>query len=316
MDPRPRQNRAAVILSVTSNAVLTIMKLVVGLLTGSVAVLSEAANSAGDLLASGIAFAGVRAAARPADEDHPYGHEKSENLAAAVEGALILIAGLAVAIEAVHRLISGAAAITDLNLAIAVMAVAALVNVAVSARLRAVARRTGSPAVEGEAAHLSSDVWTSAGTAAGLVLVAVTGWEWLDAVVGLLVAAYVVWVGGRLLWRAVQVLLDRALPDDERDVIEGVLTGFTVDGVSFHALRGRRAGSMRHVDLHMVVPPETTVRNGHVLSGRVKGALRAALPDTDVLIHLEDREREGAEGVGGPVANLSRDEHPRTHGRA
>ena len=105
------------------------------------------------------------------------------------------------------------------------MAVSALVNVVVSARLRAVARRTGSPAVEGEAAHLSSDVWTSAGTAAGLVLVAVTGWEWLDAVVGLLVAAYVVWVGGRLLWRAVQVLLDRALPDDERDVIEGVLDG-------------------------------------------------------------------------------------------
>ena len=316
MDPRPRQNRAAVILSVTSNAVLTIMKLIVGLVSGSVAVLSEAANSAGDLLASGIAFAGVRAAARPADEDHPYGHEKSENLAAAIEGALILIAGAAVAIEAVRRLISGAEVITHLNLAIAVMIASAIVNVAVSARLRAVARRTGSPAVEGEAAHLSSDVWTSAGTATGLLLVAVTGWRWLDAVVGLLVAAYVIWVGGRLLWRGVQVLLDRALPDDERDVIEGVLTGFTADGVSFHALRGRRAGSKRHVDLHMVVPPETTVRNGHLMSGRVKGALRAALPDTDVLIHIEDREREGAEGVGRPVANLSRDERPRTHGRA
>jgi cation diffusion facilitator family transporter len=316
MDPRPRQNRAAVILSVTSNAILTIMKLIVGLLTGSVAVLSEAANSAGDLLASGIAFAGVHAAARPADEDHPYGHEKSENLAAAIEGALILIAGSAVAIEAVRRLVSGAQGITNLNLAIAVMTAAALVNVAVSRRLRAVARRTGSPAVEGEAAHLSSDVWTSAGTAAGLLLVAVTGWNWLDAVVGLLVATYVIWVGGRLLWRGVQVLLDRALPDDERDVIEGVLTGFAGDGVSFHALRGRRAGNKRHVDLHMVVPPETTVRNGHLLSGRVKSALRAALPDTDVLIHLEDREREGAEGVGRPMANLSRDEHPRTHGRA
>jgi cation diffusion facilitator family transporter len=188
--------------------------------------------------------------------------------------------------------------------------------VVVSARLRTVARRTGSPAVEGEAAHLASDVWSSAGTAAGLVLVAVTDWAWVDAVVALLVAAYVIWVGGRLVWRAVQVLLDRALPDQEREVIDGVLTGFTVGGVSFHALRGRRAGSVRHVDLHMVVPPETTVRNAHLMSGRVKGALRAALPDTDVLIHIEDREREGAEGVGRSAAKLSRDERPRTHSRA
>jgi cation diffusion facilitator family transporter len=316
MDPRPGQNRAAVILSVTSNAVLTVVKLVVGLLTGSVAVLSEAANSAGDLLASGIAFAGVHAAARPADDDHPYGHEKSENLAAAIEGALILIAGTAVAVEAVRRLISGAPVITQVNLAIAVMAVSAIVNVVVSARLRAVAGRTGSPAIEGEAAHLASDVWSSAGTAAGLVLVAVTDWEWVDAVVALVVAAYVIQVGGRLVWRAAQVLLDRALPDEERGVIEGVLTGFAGDGVSFHALRGRRAGSKRHVDLHMVVPPETTVRNGHLMSGRVKGALRAALPDTDVLIHIEDRERDGVEGVGRPTAKLSRDEHRRAQRRA
>jgi cation diffusion facilitator family transporter len=316
MDSRPRENRAAVILSVTSNAILTIVKLFAGLLTGSVAVLSEAANSAGDLLASGIAFAGVRAAARPADDDHPYGHEKSENLAAAIEGALILIAGTAVAVEAVRRLVSGAPVISDVNLAIAVMAVSAIVNVVVSARLRAVARRTGSPAIEGEAAHLASDVWSSAGTAAGLVLVAVTDWDWVDAAVALVVAAYVISVGGRLVWRAVQVLLDHTLPDQEREVIESVLTGFTGDGVSFHALRGRRAGSVRHVDLHMVVPPETTVRNGHLMSGRVKGALRAALPDTDVLIHIEDRERDGAEGVGRPTAKLSRDERPRTHGRA
>lgn len=289
MHTRARANRAAVILSVASNALLTIVKLVVGLVTGSVAVLSEAANSAGDLIASGIAFAGVRVAARPADDDHPYGHEKSENLAAAIEGALILLAGGAVALEAVRRLVSGAPAITDLGLAIAVMAAAAVVNLAVSARLRAVARRTGSPAVEGEAAHLASDVWTSAGTAGGLLLVALTGWRAVDAVVALAVAGYVVWVGGRLLSRAVQVLLDRNLPEEEIAVIEDVLEEFAGDGVSFHALRGRRAGSKRHVDLHMVVPPDTTVRRGHAMSGRVKGAVRAALPDTDVLIHLEDR---------------------------
>jgi cation diffusion facilitator family transporter len=281
-------NRAAALLSVASSALLTAVKLAVAMVTGSAAVLSEAANSAGDLVASAIALAGVRAAARPADAGHPYGHGKSENLAAAVEGLLVLAAGAAVAIEATRRLASGAPAIAHLDLAIAVMAGSAAVNLAVALRLRRVARRTGSPAVEGDAAHLASDVWTSAATAAGLALVALTGWAALDAVVALAVAAYVAWVGVRLAWRAAHVLLDGSLPESEIAVIEGVLAGFAEEGVAFHALRGRRAGSARLVDLHMVVPPDTTVRRGHAMSGRVKGAVRAALPGTEVLIHLED----------------------------
>lgn len=291
MHADPQANRSAVLLAVGSNTALMLAKFAIWLVTGSVAVLSDAANSAGDLLASAIAFAGVRAAARPADEDHPYGHEKTENLAAAIEGVLVLVAGLAVAVEATRRLVSGDDTLVRLDLAIAVMAVSAVVNLLVSTRLRRVARRTGSPAVEGEAAHLASDVWTSAGTAAGLVLVALTGWNALDALVGIAIAAYVVWVGARLLWRAVQVLLDGSLPADELAAIEAVLDGFAEsDGVSFHALRGRRAGSKRHVDLHMVVPPETTVRSGHLMSGRVKSAVQRRVPNSEVLIHLEDHE--------------------------
>ena len=289
-DAHPRENRAAALLSVASNAALTVVKLVVGLVTGSVAVLSEAANSAGDLVASGIAFAGVRAAARPADADHPYGHEKSENLAAAVEGILVLAAGLAVAVEAIRRLASGAPAIDHIGLAIGVMAASAVVNLAVSLRLRRVARRTGSPAIEGDAAHLGADVWTSAGAGVGLALVAITGWEPLDAIVALAVAGYVVAVGARLVWRAAHVLLDGSLPEGDMRAIEGVLAGFEGEGVSFHAVRGRTAGSKRLIDLHMVVPPETTVRRGHAMSGRVKAALVAALPGAEVLIHLEDHE--------------------------
>ena len=282
-------NRSAALLSVGSNTVLMVAKFAIWLVTGSVAVLSDAANSAGDLVASGIAFAGVRAAARPADEDHPYGHEKTENLAAAIEGVLVLGAGIAVAIEATRRLLSGDDPLVRLDLAIAVMVVSAVVNLFVSRRLRGVARRTGSPAIDGEAAHLSSDVWTSAGTAAGLVLVALTGWSALDSLVGIAIALYVIVVGARLLRRAIQVLLDGSLPPDELAAIQAVLADFSAsDGVSFHALRGRRAGSKRHVDMHMVVPPETTVRNGHVMSGRVKSAVQASVPNTEVLIHLED----------------------------
>jgi cation diffusion facilitator family transporter len=288
MSTHAHANRAAALLSVASNTLLTLAKLVLGLVTGSVAVLSEAAHSASDLAASGIAFFAVRTAARPPDHDHPYGHEKTENLAAALEGVLVLLAGGAVMVEAIRRLVVGAPVVDHIGLAIAVMAASAAVNLIVSARLRRVARRTGSPAIEGDAAHLTADIWTSIGTTAGLALVAITGWTPLDAIAACLVATYVIFMGVRLTWRAVQVLLDGSLPDDEIAVIEGVLADFAADGVSFHALRGRRAGSKRHVDLHMVVPPDTTVRHGHTMSGEVKGAVRDALPNVEVLIHLED----------------------------
>ena len=289
MTDHARRNRAAALLSVASNALLTAVKLAIGLVTGSVAVLSEAANSAGDLIASAIAFAGVRAAARPADADHPYGHEKSENLAAAIEGVLVLAAGAAVAAEAVRRLVSGCA----------------------GDRLSRPGRRRhgglggrqpaswrcgcgGWPGGRApRRSRATPPTWrpTSgppAATAAGLALVALTGWTALDAIVALAVAGYVMSVGLRLAWRAGHVLLDGSLPESEIEVIEDVLAGFERDGVSFHALRGRRAGAKRLVDLHMVVPPDTTVRRGHAMSGRVKGAVRTALPGTEVLIHLED----------------------------
>ena len=291
MDTNARRNRAAALLSLASNATLAVVKLVVGVVTGSVAVLSDAANSAGDLVASGIAFAGVRAAARPADEDHPYGHERSENLAALVEGLLVLAAGGAVAVEAIRRLIAGSDGLVSLDVAVGVMVVSALANLAVSARLRHVARATGSPAISADAAHIASDVWTSAGAAAGLVIVWATGWTRVDAAVGVAIALYVVVVGARIAWRAGQILIDQALPDEEMHLISATLDEFAErEGVGFHALRARRSGTKRHVDMHMVVDPDTTVREGHALTGRVKRAVQRALPDSEVLIHLEDHD--------------------------
>ncbi len=291
MDTNARRNRAAALLSLASNATLAVVKLVVGVVTGSVAVLSDAANSAGDLVASGIAFAGVRAAARPADEDHPYGHERSENLAALVEGLLVLAAGGAVAVEAIRRLIAGSDGLVSLDVAVGVMVVSALANLAVSARLRHVARATGSPAIAADAAHIASDVWTSAGAAAGLVIVWATGWTRVDAAVGVAIALYVVVVGARIAWRAGQILIDQALPDEEMHLISATLDEFAErEGVGFHALRARRSGTKRHVDMHMVVDPDTTVREGHALTGRVKRAVQRALPDSEVLIHLEDHD--------------------------
>lgn len=295
-----RRNRAAALLSIISNTTLVVVKLILGLVTGSVAVISEAAHSGSDLVASAIAFIGVRASARPADEDHPYGHEKAENLAAALEGVLVLAVGVVVGFEAGRRLLEGASPVVHVELAVAVMLASAGVNVVVARRLRRVAARTGSPAIEGDAAHLEADIWTSLGTAAGLCVVALTGWEILDSVIGLGVAVWVAWIGVGLTVRAVQTLLDHTLHTDELDDIARTLGRLSVDGVSFHAVRARRAGSRRHIDLHMVVPPETTVREGHIMSGRVKGELRAVIANADVLIHLEDHGRPDTHVIPEP----------------
>lgn len=285
--PGPDPRRVA-LLSVASNSVLTVVKLVIGLVTGSVAVISEAAHSASDLMASVITVGAVRTAAKPADREHPYGHERAENLAAVVEGALVVAAGLVVAVEALRRL-AGGGTVDHIGLAMGVMAGSALVNLVVSARLRRAAERSGSPALEGDALHLAADVWTCAGVFTGLGVVALTDWAAADAIAALAVAAYITVVGGRLVWRSADVLVDRTLPEEELAALERILDELSVDGVSFHKLRARRAGAKRHVDLHMVVPPDTTVREGHRMSGRVKAELARALPNVDALIHLEDR---------------------------
>ena len=281
------RTRAAAVLSIVSNACQVAIKVVLGLLTGSVAVLSEAAHSASDLLASGVAFVAVRVSARPADDDHHFGHHKAENLAAAIEGLLVLGAGALVAVESLRRLVAGGEPIVHVELAVAVMVASGAVNLVISRHLYRIARETHSAAIEGDAAHLDADVWTSFGTAAGLGVLALTGWEALDAIIGLAIAGYVLWLGLRLSRRAAEALLDRALDEDEMDAIADVLAEHAGAGVSFHAVRARRAGAARHIDLHMVVPAQMSVGEGHALAGRVKAALRAHVPNADVLVHLE-----------------------------
>jgi cation diffusion facilitator family transporter len=282
-----RQARRAALLSIVASLGLVVAKLIVGIVSGSVAVLAEAAHSASDLAAAVLTLAAVRTAARPADDNHPYGHEKAENLASAFEGLLVLAAGAAVVYAAVQRLTDGGEMV-EVGPALAVMAVSAVVAAAVAARLRRVARRTGSPALAADATNLGADAWTSAGILVGLALVGLTGWQPLDAIVALAVAAYILVTGARLLWNSGQALADRALPDAEIAVVEGVLAQFRSSEISFHKIRGRQAGAKRHLDLHMVVPAEMTVRQGHQLSGRVKRELAIALPNSDVLIHIED----------------------------
>lgn len=287
----------AAALSVASNSALILLKTIAGIVTGSVALLTEALHSATDLVASIVALFSLRAADAPADESHPYGHEKIEDMAAAIEGVLILVGSVVIAFEAVRHLIVGTG-VQRIGVALVVLAVSIVVNFVVSRRLSTRAVATSSPALAADAAHLTTDMLSSFGVLVALAIVAVTGWEWLDPVVALMVAAVVAVAGVRILTRSSRVLVDETLPDPELEAIRAVVLEFADAGiVGFHELRGRQAGARRHVDLHVQFRAGMTLEEAHGIAHRLQQAIRERLGPADVLIHLEpaDRVRPGQE---------------------
>jgi cation diffusion facilitator family transporter len=286
---RSTKTRAAG-LSIASNAILIALKLAAGAITGSIAIITEAVHSSIDLLASVIAFVSVRKADEPADADHPYGHAKIENLAAAIEGMLILVGAGIIVFESVRRLVDPAE-IESVGVGIAVIGFSAVANFCVSSYLYRKARLTESPALEGDAAHLRTDAATSAGVLVALVLVEVTGLEWLDPATALLVAVAIVFAGVRILARSSRVLVDEALPASELAAVE---EAFQEHGAAelegFHKLRARRAGSRRYLDLHVQFAEGTSLRRAHGLAHELQRDIRERLRGADVLIHLEPSE--------------------------
>ncbi len=281
----------AAALSIVSNSTLILLKVIAGTVTGSIAILTEAVHSSIDLIASVVAFVSVRKADEPADESHRYGHEKIENLAAAIEGMLILVGSSVIAFEAIRRLIRGGH-ITTIPLGIAVIAVSLVANIAVSTVIARNARATQSAALEGDAAHLRTDAMTSVGVLIALVLVKVTGAQWIDPVVALLVAAAIVVTGVRLLTRSSRVLVDEALPVDEVAAIRDTIATFSARGVvGYHELRTRRAGARRYVDLHIQFRSGTSLEDAHRTAHELQEQIEARLTGADVLIHLEPEDR-------------------------
>ena len=286
-DPR----RRAALLPVASNATLIVLKVIAGTLTGSVAVLTEAVHSGVDLVASVIAYASISKAGEPADESHSYGHEKLENVAAAVEGILILSGSAVIAYAAVRRLL-GHGQTHNVGIGIVVVSLSVGVNLVVAHVIARTAARTGSPALEGDAVHLRTDAVSSAAVIVALVLVGVTGRQWIDPVVALIVAAAIARTGVRLLMRSGQVLVDQALPADELQTIAAVIEPFAAAGVvGYHQLRTRRAGTQRHVDVHVQFRSGTTLEEAHRTAHRLTDAIASALGGADVLIHIEPEDR-------------------------
>src|SRR4051794_27516368 len=259
------------------------------LLTGSVGLLSDAAESVVNLIAAVVALLALRWASKPADEEHAYGHQKAEYFSAGAEGALIVVAAGAIAVTAIGRLLNPQP-IDDVGVGLAVSAGASLINLAVGLLLLRAGRRERSIVLEADGKHLMTDVWTSAGVIVGVAAVAITGWQPLDALIALAVAANIVIAGSGLVRRSVGGLMDRALGEPERDQVNAVLSGFERHGVHFHALRTRQAGSRAFISVHVLVPGAWTVQRGHDVVEDVEAALRRRPPYATVFTHLEPAE--------------------------
>jgi cation diffusion facilitator family transporter len=285
----PTKTRAAAV-SILSNSLLIALKLAAGVITGSIAIITEAIHSSIDLMASVIAFFSVRKADEPADESHPYGHQKVENLAAAIEGMLILVGAAVIVFESVRRLAHGAE-VEKLGVGIAVIGFSGVANLFVSGFIARRARLTDSPALEGDAAHLRTDAATSFGVLLALVLVQITGVTALDPIVALIVAAAIVYAGIRILSRSSRVLVDEALPAEELEAVRTAIDDAAPgEVVGFHKLRARRAGSRRYVDLHVQFRDGTTLKRAHDVSHDLQAEIKRHLRGADVLIHLEPEE--------------------------
>ncbi|MCC7200761.1 MAG: cation transporter [Gammaproteobacteria bacterium] len=262
-------------------------------LTGSVGLLSDALESLVNLAGALMALSMLSLAARPADEDHAYGHGKAEYFSSGVEGGLILIAAVSIAFAAVDRLLHPRP-LESVGVGLAVSVVASAVNFAVSLILLRAAKQYGSITLQANAHHLMTDVWTSAGVLVGVALVVFTGWQPLDPLVALAVAANIVWTGVRIMRDSVLGLMDTALPAAERAKISAVLDAHAGEHLQFHALRTRQAGMRRFVEVHVLVPGEWTVQRGHDLLEQIEGEIRAALQNTSVITHLEPLEDPAA----------------------
>ena len=281
---------AAAGVSIVYNATLIALKVAAAIVTGSVAILSEALNSSVDLVASVIAFVAVRRADEPADVEHPYGHEKVENVAASIEGVLIIGGAVFIIVESVGRLVNGNTEVESLGLGIAVIAFSTLSALAVSAFLRRQARKHDSPALQGDAAHLGADALTSAGVLIALALVQLTGAEQLDAAVAIVFSGFIVFTGLNIIRRAAGVLVDEAPPPEEMDRIEAAIARARADEpevVGYHKLRARTTGRRRYIELHVQFRSGTSLERAHDLAHELRNAIETDLGNAEVLIHVE-----------------------------
>ncbi len=281
--------RAYAALSIATAIATIALKYGAYLITGSVGLFSDAAESLVNLLAALIALWALTLAARPPDEEHAYGHTKAEYFASGLEGALILLAAATIGYTAWQRIVDPRP-IENVGLGLAISALAAALNGGVAWLLLRAGQRFNSITLRADAHHLLTDVWTTGGVIVGVLLVHWTGWLLLDPLIAIAVALNIVWTGVRLIRETGYGLLDSAVPEQERGAIQAILAQYEAQGIRFHAVRTRQSGMRRFVSLHVLVPGDWSVQQGHDLCEAIELAIRRALPDAHVFTHLEPLE--------------------------
>jgi len=274
------------LLSICSNSFIVLLKLTVGIITGSVAIISEAIHSLLDLVASVIAFFSVKISNRPPDKEHPYGHGKFENISGTVETLLIFIAGIWIIVESVEKLIHPSP-IKLPFIGVFVMLLGAFINWRVGKKVQKVGEETHSVAMQSNALHLLTDVYSSLGVAASLILVSLTGWDILDALIGIGIAVYIMKESIELGKKSFTPLLDTGLSSNEIIQIEQVLLNFKSQYIEYHDLRTRRSGAEEHIDFHLVLPSSMSIEEAHLLCDKIEDEIKKVLINPQILIHVE-----------------------------
>jgi cation diffusion facilitator family transporter len=290
---RSRRKQRIALISVISNTFLTISKLVVGLMIGSVSVISEAIHSGVDLIAAVIAWTAVRHADKPADSDHPYGHGKLENVSGGIEALLIFVAAGWILVEAVKKLMHPES-LDEVGPGLVIMGVSALVNLLVSQKLFQVGRETDSQALLADAWHLRTDVWTSAGIMLGLAGIwagerfwPTNNWHWIDPVAAILVAVLIIKAAWDLSRDAYHALMDSTLPEDEITLIRAIIQELRQPIASVHDLRTRKSGSHRFVEFHLTLPHGMSVKESHAITEEIERRIHERFAGTQITIHVE-----------------------------
>jgi len=289
--------KSAAALSVLSNACLILLKLAAGIITGSVSLIAEAVHSLMDLAAALIAYFSVRVADKPADTDHPYGHGKIENVSGLAEGLLIFIAAGIIVYEAIRKIIYGVV-LEFLYLGIVVMAVSIVINILVSRHLKKVAIERDSLALEADALHLSTDVITMSGVLLALILVKLTGISILDPIAAVIVAVLICWAAFRITRKSLSGLMDAKLPKEEEEKIKAIIMDHGRQLVGFHNLRTRKVGSVRQIDLHMVMPRQSNLVEVHDICDHIESDIKANFPEMNITIHAEPCDNSSCSECG------------------
>ncbi|MBE9108388.1 cation transporter [Nodosilinea sp. LEGE 07298] len=284
-----RSARFYTLLSIGAAVLTILLKATAYRLTGSVGLLSDAAESVVNLVAAIVATWAVTFAAKPPDDEHAFGHFKAEYFSSGVESVLILVAAGSIAFAAWGRLFAPQP-LEQVGIGLVLSLVATAINGALAFVMLRASRRLRSITLRADAHHLLTDVWTSVGVGVGIILIPITGWLILDPIIALVVAANIVLAGLRLLRETGMGLLDTALPAEERQIVADTLQPFEAEGTRFHALRTRVAGARRFVSLHVLVPGSWTVKQGHDLCEAIELAIAQSLPGTFVFTHLEPLE--------------------------